>query len=195
MSLQPAAAVAWWRSLQPGRNRSGDRVALARLRRCATVAEALQEQATIALFRRCGGASPEDLPDAGLATAVLAYVREDDPAEPRIARRIGPDSTDKPETALLKPLRFRRLMEAHSPDERLTVLRQMIALAGGKLNVADLAATLLRWNEERRRHWVYDYWNAGQPTAIAPAAKETAHESLFATPSADLLPARQSESR
>jgi CRISPR system Cascade subunit CasB len=167
MSLQPAAAVAWWRDLRPhpGQKRSGDRAALARLRRCTTVAEAMQEQATITLFRRCGGAGPWDLPVAALAAAVLARVWADDPTEPLIARRIGPDSTAKPETALLKPLRFRHLMEAQSPDERLAALRRLIALVGGKLNVADLAAALLHWNEERQRRWVYDYWNAGQPAA------------------------------
>jgi len=177
MSLQPAGAVAWWRDLQPdsARNRSGDRAALARLRRCATVAEAMQDQATIALFRRCGGSKPWDLPAVALAAAVMAHVREDDPAEPRIARRIGPDSTDKPETALLKPLRFRRLMEADTPDERLTAFRRLVALVSGRLNVPDLAAALLlRWDEERQRRWVYDYWNAGQPTATAsPHTEET----------------------
>jgi CRISPR system Cascade subunit CasB len=174
MSLRPDSATAWWRDLQPdpARNRPGDRAALARLRRCATVAEAMQDQATIALFRRCGGAGPADLPDVALAAAVLAHVRDDDPAEPRIARRIGPDNTDKPETALLKPLRFRRLMEAHTPDERLAAFRRLIALAGGRLNVRDLADALLRWNEECQRRWVYDYWNAGQPTAMAPVIEE-----------------------
>lgn len=175
MSLQPAGAVAWWRDLQPDptTKRPGDRAALARLRRCATVAEAMQDQATIDLFRRASGAGPRDLPDAGLTAAVLAHVREDDPTEPRIARRIGPDSTDKPETALLKPLRFRRLMEAHTPDERLTAFRRLIAIAGGRLNVADLAAALLRWTEQRQNRWIYDYWNAGQPTANAPVAEGT----------------------
>ena len=174
MSLQPAKAVVWWRDIQPdpARNRPGDRAALARLRHCATVAEAMQDQATIALFRRCGGTGPWDLPAAGLAAAVLAHVREDDPANPRIARGIGPDSTDKPETALLKPLRFRRLMEAATPDERLIAFRRLVALAGGKLNIPDLAAALLRWDEERQRRWVYDYWNAGQPTAAAPLVEE-----------------------
>lgn len=173
MSLRPDAAAAWWHDLQPdlARNRPGDRAALARLRRCGTVAEAMQDQATIVLFRRAGGTSPWDLPDAGLAAAVMVHVRDDEPAEPHIARRIGPASTEQPETALLKPLRFRRLMEAHTPDERLAAFRRLIALAGGRLNVVDLAGALLRWNEERQRRWVYDYWNAGQPTAIGPVAE------------------------
>jgi CRISPR system Cascade subunit CasB len=174
MSLSIKAAIEWWRDLQPNpaRNHSGDRGALARLRRCATVGEAMQEPAAIELFRHGGGSGPWDLPAAGLAAALLAHVREDEPGE-TIARRIGPDNTDKPETALLKPLRFRRLMEADTPDERLIAFRRLIALAGGRLNVSDLAGALLHWNEERQRRWVYDYWKAGQPTAAAQA-EETA---------------------
>jgi CRISPR system Cascade subunit CasB len=174
VSLSINATVAWWRDLQPdlNRNRSGDRAGLARLRRCATVAEAMQDSATISLLQRCGGTGPWHLPAAGLAAAVLAHVREDDREHPRVARRVGPDNSDKPKTALLKPLRFRHLLEADLPDERLASFRRLAALANGKLNVSDVAGALLDWNEGRRRLWVYDYWNAGQPTA-APYAEET----------------------
>ena len=174
MSLSINATIAWWRDLQPdpNRNRTGDRAGLARLRRCATVAEAMQDPITISLFQRCGGTGPWHLPAAGLAAAVLAHVREDDRENPRIARRVGPDNTDKPETALLKPLRFRRLLEAELPDERLAAFRRMAALARGKLNVRDLAGALLDWSEGRQRRWVYEYWNAGKPTAV-PYAEET----------------------
>jgi CRISPR system Cascade subunit CasB len=174
MSLSINATVQWWRDLQPDpeRNRSGDRAALARLRRCATVAEAMQDPAAISLFQRCGGAGPKDLPAAGLTAAVLAHVRDDDRENPVIARRIGPDNTDKAETALLKPLRFRRLLEAELPDERLAAFRRLAALARGKVNVRDLAGALLDWSEGRQRRWVYEYWNAGKPTSV-PYAEET----------------------
>jgi CRISPR system Cascade subunit CasB len=169
MSLDITRTVAWWHDLQPdpGQKRSGDRAALARSRRCATVAEAMQDPAAIHLFRRSGGSGPNDLPLAGLAAGVLARVRTDDTGNPRIARRLGPDNTDKAETALLKPLRFRRLMDAETPDERLIAFRRMVALAGGSVHVAGLAAALLDWNESRKTRWIYDYWNAGQPLAAA----------------------------
>jgi CRISPR system Cascade subunit CasB len=175
MSLSITSAVAWWRDLQPdpARNYAGDRAALARLRRCATVAEAMQDPATISLFRRCGGSGPRDLPIVGLAAAVLAHVRNDDGDNPRIARRVGPNNIDKTETVLLKPLRFRRLMDADLPDERLTAFRRLAALAGAKLNVRDLAAALLNWNEQSQQRWVYDYWNAGQPTPAVNAEEIT----------------------
>lgn len=168
------AATTWWREMQPdhSKGRSGDRAALARLRRCSTVAEAMQDPATISLFRRCGATGPNDLPAIGLAAAVLAHVRLDQPGQ-KVARQIGPDSPEKPETAMLKPLRFRRLMEASTDDERLTAFRRLIALAGGVLNVTDLADAVLDWTERTQRRWVYDYWNAGQPPERAGAVTLT----------------------
>jgi CRISPR system Cascade subunit CasB len=162
----PRNATSWWRELQPDSSgRSGDRGGLARLRRCTTVIEAMQEPAAITLFRRCGATGPDDLPPIGLVAAVLAHVREDQPGKP-IARQIGPDSPDTPETALVKPLRFRQLVEA-TGDDRLTAWRRLVALTGGTLNVADLADALLNWSERTQRRWVYDYWNAGQPDQSA----------------------------
>ncbi len=168
------AAAAWWHALQPdpGTQRPGDRATLAKLRRCATVAEAMTEPATIALFRRIGATRPNDLPCIATLAAVLAHVREDVP-EGRVARRLGPDYPDAPETARMSPLRFRRLLEAEPGDDQLTAFRRMVALAGGSLPLRDLARALLDWNDERRRRWIYDYWNAGQPTT-APTAEEPA---------------------
>ncbi|MDB5369345.1 MAG: CRISPR-associated protein Cse2 family [Roseomonas sp.] len=170
-----AATCAWWRDLQPdpATQRPGDRAALARLRRCALVSDAMQESATIALFRRCRADDPRDLVPVALAAAVLAHLRVDKPPL-TVARLVGPESSDKPETALLKPLRFRRLMEAAGADERLTAFRRLVALAKGELHLTDLAAALLFWNEERRRRWTYDYWNAGLPAALlTPQSQET----------------------
>jgi CRISPR system Cascade subunit CasB len=174
MTLSPTGATAWWRDLQrdPDRNQPGDRAGLARLRRCSTVTEAMQDQATIALFHRCGGNDFRDLPVVGLAAAVLAHVRKEKPGDPRVARQVGPDNTDRPETALLKPGRFRRLLDADTPDERLIAFRRLVALAGGELNVRDLADALLRWNESRKTRWVFDYWNAGPSHPTTRQAEE-----------------------
>lgn len=168
------AAASWWHGLQPDpeTQRPGDRAALARLRRCATVAEAMSEPATIILFRRIGATQPDDLPGIATLAAVLAHVREDVP-EGRVARRLGPDYPEAPETARMSALRFRRLLEAAPGDDQLTAFRRMVALAGGSLPLRDLARSLLDWNDERRRRWIYDYWNAGQPIA-APTAEEPA---------------------
>ena len=106
-------ATSWWRDLQPdpARQHPGDRAALARLRRAATVGEAMMEPATLALFRRTGARGPADLPVVALVAAVLAHVRMDAGAG-RVARQLGPDHPDAPETALMSQLRFRRLTAA-----------------------------------------------------------------------------------
>jgi CRISPR system Cascade subunit CasB len=161
------AAVGWWRELQPEAEGGGDRATLARLRRCATVSETMLEPAAIVLFRRCHADNARDLPSIGLAAGVLAHVRANDTMHP--ARRVGPQSPDKPETALLKPLRFRALMEARTGDERLTAFRRLVALADRTLNVRDLTEALLDWNDERQRRWVFEYWNADpQPSRNLP---------------------------
>ena len=139
----------------------------------------MQEVATIQLFRRVGATGPGDLPDVALAAAVLAHVRADAPGT--VARTIGPDTPEKPESAKMKPLRFRRLMEADGPDERLVAFRRLVMLAErNALPVADLAASLLEWTEQRRRQWTFDYWSADPPApspapsgAASPAATQT----------------------
>ena len=168
-------ALGWWRGLQPDpdKKRPGDRAALARLRRCATVAEAMQDEATLLLFQAVEATAPADLPGVGLAAAVLAHVREDRRGVP-VARLVGPESLERPETALLKPLRFRRVMEADGPDERLAALRRLVALAGGAVPVRDLAAGLLDWTDERRTRWILDYWNTLPPAAPDALPKDPA---------------------
>ncbi len=172
-----AAAVVWWQRLQPSspgehRYRGGDRAALAKLRRCATVTEAMQEPASIELFRDLGFTRWEHLPAAALAAAVLASVREEAPHFPSFARAVGPTDMSAPETALVKPLRFRRLIEADTPDDRLLAFRRAVALLGGKAPLHSLAEGLLGWSEDRRRRWIFDYWNATE-RAPPPQASQT----------------------
>lgn len=159
------AAVGWWRNLQPdpATKHRGDRAAQARLRRCGSVVEAMHEPATIMLFRDVGATGPSDLPVVALAAAVLSHVRGEGERDLSFARLIGPVSVEQPETAPLKPLRFRRLLEAAGEEELLVSFRRAVAIAGNKVPVRDLAVSLLGWNEARRRSWIYDYWNAGRP--------------------------------
>lgn len=157
-------AAAWWRDLQPKisdepgklKPRSGDRGALARLRRCATVMDAASESATLALCRRLG-MREADLDRAALLAAVLALVREER-FDLLVARQIGVQQ-DGP--AVMSDLRFRRLLQADTLDEQLIGFRRLVALAQRKLQVADLAAGLWRWGDEAtRRRWIYAYHDA-----------------------------------
>ncbi len=155
-----AVAASWWRDLQPRPDGSGgDRAALARLRRAATVAEAAAEPATLDLCRRLGW-DWRKLATAAVTASVLAHVRKDDPPLP-VARQLGPASGNG--DAAMSWLRFRRLVQAETDDDRLTAFRRAVALAGGRLNVSDLARSLLDWNEWQRRRWLFVYHDAPAP--------------------------------
>jgi CRISPR system Cascade subunit CasB len=177
-SLAEARSIAfqWWRGLQPSfsngeRNPNADRAALARLRRADLLA-AMQEPATFDLFRKLERRRPDDLPAVALCAAVLAGVREDRPGE-RPARTLGPPSIETVEKAAMKPLRFRRLIEAATPEDRLIALRRAVQLADRRLNVSELAAACLDWSEARRQRWIFEYYNAG---FAAPAPEPTPEE-------------------
>lgn len=182
-SSDPAAiAAGWWRALQPYRhdgrhNPNADRAALARLRR-ADLSAATLDPAALELFRALGLRSPSDLPRVALTAAVLAAVREDDPAT-HPARRLGIDPADPNRRPLLSPLRFQRLMLATDDEERLTLFRRAVHLSEGRINVRGLAEALLAWTEDRRRRWIFHYYAAGA------AAPETAPQHDMATETED----------
>lgn len=171
-------AADWWQDLQPyfqdgRRNPAGDRAALARLRR-ADLRVAMEDPATLALFRALGRTRPDDLPEVALCAAVLARVRENDRTA-RAARQLGAPPGDPDARGAVSPLRFRRLIEAGSPEERLAVLRRAVALADGRINVRDLAAACLDWTEQRRRTWIFEYYNAGSAAPEPQSRAEDTH--------------------
>ncbi|HET9848466.1 MAG TPA: type I-E CRISPR-associated protein Cse2/CasB [Candidatus Dormibacteraeota bacterium] len=174
---QARDAVRWWRGLQPyfangARNPQGDRAALARLRR-ADLLEAMQDPQTFTLFAALGKRRPDELPGIALCAAVLATVREDYPEHP--ARTLGPALNDPAERAAMKPLRFRRLIEADTPQARLEMLRRAVQLAKHRLNVRELALACVDWSERRRRDWIFHYYNAG---FAAPTAEPVPEEAV-----------------
>jgi CRISPR system Cascade subunit CasB len=185
-SSDPAAiAVGWWRASQPYRhdgrpNPTADRAALARLRR-ADLKAAMVDPATLALFRALHLRSPDDLPRVAVTAAVLATVREDDPAT-HPARRLGIDPADPNGRPRLSPLRFQRLMLATDDDERLTLFRRAVHLAEGRINVRGLAEALLSWTEDRRRRWIFHYYAAGAAAPETAPHHDTATEIEDATP-------------
>ena len=171
-------AARWWRDIQPyfqdGRaNPTGARAALARLSR-ANLAAAMEDPATLALFRALGRTRPDDLPEVALCAAVLATVREDDRGLPA-ARQLGAPPGEPDARAPLSPIRFRRLVQADPPEERLIALRRAVALAGKRINVRDLAAACLDWTERRRRSWIFEYYNAGRAAPDTEPTREDVH--------------------
>jgi CRISPR system Cascade subunit CasB len=134
--IDPAAARSWWLDLQPTRpggepNPQGDRAALARLRRATSLAEVMAEEATLDLYGRLGllpRQAKSWLPRVAAVSHVLAHVREDEPPGENGWRRpavaaVGRRSADDPDSAVLKPIRFRRLLAARGEDELMREMR------------------------------------------------------------------------
>jgi CRISPR type I-E-associated protein CasB/Cse2 len=66
----------------------------------------------------------------------------------------------------MSSLRFRRLLAARNEDEILVGFRRLVALARRKVNVVDLAESILDWTDDeagdkRRVRWAFDYHGAG----------------------------------
>ncbi|WP_374449834.1 type I-E CRISPR-associated protein Cse2/CasB [Stella sp.] len=183
----PTTAIVriWWRRHQPRladgtRNPDADRAAMARLRR-AGVADALADPAVLDLYRRLGlGASDralaERLPWVAAVATVLAHVREDAPAD-GAGRRTHPARAagrkhfdDPPETAIVKPMRFRRLLTARAVEEVERQMRRLVAvLPPGAIDVGALGRSILDWpdpgrGDRTRTRWAFEYHAAGEAT-------------------------------
>lgn len=156
-----AVILSWWSALQPRPDgRGGDRAALARLRRCACALDAAAEPATLDLARQLGFGWRQ-LERVAVVAAVLAHVRGHAPGA-SAARQLGPP--DSQSSGHMSWLRFRRMIQAETADDQIIALRRAVALAEGKLNVADLGASLLDWSDKIRLRWIYDFHQPEAPT-------------------------------
>jgi CRISPR system Cascade subunit CasB len=180
-----SVAHAWWRALQPhddqGRpNWSGDRGALARLRRASSPADSLVEPAVLDLYRKLGfrGLSGERLALTAVAAMTLAHARKESRQHP--AQSVGRKRFEDKEfeTAAMKPMRFQCLLSVRAPDDLVRHMRRLVQLAGNEIDVGRLAADILNWRDDEagdrtRTRWAYEYLAAGRdaPDAdFAPAA-------------------------
>jgi CRISPR system Cascade subunit CasB len=172
-------AARWWRALQPDEKRpdpsarAGNRAALARLRRCSATVEAATIPEALVLAGRLGITHGLHARFEGvlLTAIVLAHVREDDRSAP-VARQLGGAGPDA--RAPMSPLRFARLLNAETTEEKLIAFRRAVALLGGTANVPDLARALLNWSEKTRIDWAFDYHGAPTGPAANPAAGDAA---------------------
>lgn len=189
-----SAARSWWQALQPDESsgRRGDRATLARLRRCGAPIDAISEPGVFDLYRRLGFTEFEAalrLPWVAAAAMVLAHVREDAPESP--ARSVGRQNWQDEafDTALMKPLRFQRLLAAREPEEVAREMRRLVALANRRINVGALGAAILEWadterGDRLRARWAFDYHAAGEAAPEAAADPTPYNQATTAQPAA-----------
>lgn len=165
-------ALAWWRGLtDPG---SGDRGALAELRRCRSTVDAATTRAAVILALRLGAKKADAHAENSLDLArVLAYAKVHAPGRPvmRLAgfsRFIDPRSpsggeNEKPE---LSEVRFRRLLRTVDGEEKVAAFTRLVRLLGGEVPIDSLATDFLNWDHPEwgdrvREKWAFDYYAAG----------------------------------
>jgi CRISPR system Cascade subunit CasB len=166
----------WWRDLNPKEDSGnpGNRAALATLRRATEPREIWMVEAYHNLRRRLGGGR-DDCDQIAILAHVLAHVRDEPQPPQRFAVMLGarPEGSTDASDHVMSPLRFKRLIEAVTPLDRMREYRRAVRLIGNRANVGDLALSILAWNDQTRRRWSFDYFGASlaDPEATAAATQ------------------------
>lgn len=174
-------AILQWRRILANPESGRSRAARARLRRCATVADALLEGPTIdlikAIQRESGAASSRPSDEQLVALAVLAMAlahAADSGGRRKFAEALGrtPDDQAPSENdrARFSPLRFRALIEAARErdwDRLARALRRAFAILDeAPLDVKRFASDLLYLDDRILRRWTYEYWQTPPPSDL-----------------------------
>lgn len=174
------AVFSWWQRLHPDdEGGHGDRAAAAQLRRAATPNDVIVVQEAMRLHRDlceavdCSQMSAERFERFSNAVAIIAGVLAgvrpgEKPVYIPFAEMLG--RHENGERPLFSPLRFAALVRSDEPEERLRHLRRAVAVADRRgFDVARFAEDMLRWDDETRRRWIFQYH---QRAHAAPAATE-----------------------
>lgn len=196
------AVVAWWFWLQPGadvpagaetrlRRETGEsRTARARLRRAASLFDALLLAETQALIRRvhATGENRADLKFVALAV-MLAHVGTTSNIPFATALGLGPDGRSpdpkKDERPRLSPARFATLMRAaHDRDwERFArTARRAFAIIDLPFDIYGFIRDVLHLNDRTLQRWTYQYWQTNTPEWLAEAVLDVSSNGTEANP-------------
>jgi len=127
------------------------------------VVDILAEPQVIALYDALGRRHDP----ARLAALVPVLAAVETERRQRIAGAFGAG-----EEPPLSQLRFQRLIRSTESGELARALRRALSLIDPACNVAALGADFLRWDEQVRMRWCFDYFGKAPPDALA-AASET----------------------
>lgn len=151
-----------WHQNLVGKSARGER---AQLRRASTPLEAALAPAFYRMLDVLRFPERELTPDALEALAVLAMIAAR--VDTRVSRRLGLSLGKQPgqKDPVVSEARFRRLLESSDLQERLLILRRLVALIDKTADLDEIAGVLFEWHPERRRQLAYDYYTGFGPTA------------------------------
>ena len=176
------ALLEWWRDLHghmeeaaeaagmPGApsartklpNYRGER---AELRRCAELAGVVLTPAYQRLYfalRNLEGVRHPHEERLATVAGVLAHLKENTALGGRtFARQLAQPRGDQPGAPpRLSELRFRRVLRTQNQAELYPMLLRLVQLLDGKADLFSLARGAYDWNDEQRKGWAYDYYDA-----------------------------------
>ena len=170
-----AVCASWWRQTFAADD-GASRMVRARLRRCATPAEALTIEAVHDLNAQLRAVGYRPAADRlALVAIILAHAAES--GNRRLAEALG-QRESKDGARALSELRFQTLIHTTNHVGLIAPLRRAMAIVRRTpVHVAALAADLYRWNENVRTSWCFQYYGASD---AAPAQSETNPEEIEA---------------
>ncbi|RJP18664.1 MAG: type I-E CRISPR-associated protein Cse2/CasB [Deltaproteobacteria bacterium] len=142
--------LGWWGDLEINR---ADR---ATLRRCRSAGEVALHPAYHRLRRALRGSNSVNSEALAVVAGLLAHVRVDNPGLEFPAQMARPKGEGR--GAAVSGLRFRRLLRIEQREDLLGPIIRVVALLGGKANVASLADSVYWWNENTRKRWALAYY-------------------------------------
>lgn len=168
------AVVDWWRALCSDNGPS--RASAARLRRCASVFDALllvETHALIKAVRRSGAERLAHDADQRLAVLAMALAHVKEKSTTPFAAALGhtvdgrPPNTRDGERPRFSPARFGALMRAaHARDWDgfARALRRAFAILGDSaFHVPGFIGDVLHMSDRTLQRWTYQYWQTNAP--------------------------------
>lgn len=169
------AVLEWWRSLQ--HDSGSSRASAARLRRCASVFDALLLPETHELIKAVHTAGGERLAhdvDQRLAVLTMALAHVEKTSASPFAATLGRTSdgrvpnTQDGERPRFSPARFGALMRTARTrdwDGFTRALRRALAILGDTtFNVPGFIGDVLHMSDSTLQRWTYRYWQTSSPT-------------------------------
>lgn len=152
----------WYKSLQ-----EHDRGGRAQLRRISKPEDAVFVPAfhrLLAGLEEAGFDVSKPWTRERLAAVAALAARVEEPGDPEqrklsVAARFGTPGKKRTEPPVSR-LRFSRLVAQETLANLYTPLARALPLVDNRVHLASLADSILYWNDDMRRRWAYDYFQA-----------------------------------
>jgi CRISPR system Cascade subunit CasB len=149
----------WWQELKE--DNRGD---LARLRRCANLAEVAFVPAYHRLRKRLPAIGEKDEARLMTVAALVSHVKEsrehtEDQRKITFSQQMGMPKSEGG-NASVSGLRFRRLLQYRNHEELFPALVRIVCLLDRKVYLHSLVEGAYWWNDRTKKQWAYDYYEA-----------------------------------